>query len=278
MTFGSAIYFQTNSSSSTITNTLFISNVAQAGGAIYFQSGSSCNIANSSFILNSVATGLHPQGGALFLESNSSVRISSSTFYGNSAQNGGSIYQSPDSRLTMDSSIFNASVGGESGGAIYIRSGNLTASNTLFNNCTSNYQASSIYMSGGASVILANVSVIGGYLTGGLTSNTLLLTHDVDLTVTNSSLIWDGGQSLGYSNGSHRLPISYGGVMTALSGSVVVLSNLHFSGQYVEGDGGILVKELFSLNVLNYRAHSFYSLNSMSQIHRHAYPSPMSRL
>lgn len=125
-------------------------------------------------------------------------------------------------------------------------------------------------MTSGASTLLSNVSVTGGYLTGGLTSNLLPLTQSVDFTVTNhSSLVWNGGQSLGFSNGSNPLPIASGGMLSASAGAVVVLSNLNISGQYVSGNGGVLVRRIRRSRKAGMTAirHDIFPLGSISHAH-----------
>ena len=118
------------SSSSSIVNCQFETNVAEKGGAIYIANLSSCSLSGCTFQQN-LATFY---GGAVYLLENCEVSISASNFEANYSDLGGGGIYNQGGILTVASCSFNQNISqpGNGGGIDLLGGGTATISNSEF--------------------------------------------------------------------------------------------------------------------------------------------------
>jgi predicted outer membrane repeat protein len=260
-TLGGGAIYNANSSTSltnsagtitTISNSIFNSNIGNSGGAIY-NGGSIDTISGTTFLSNSASS----KGGAIYTDTSIDT-ISGTTFSSNSASSaGGAIYSSRSVNLLssepngsidhlIGSTFTNNYVfqGSGNGGAIYNEGRLKDINNTSF---TSNIGASSatsgsggaIYNSGESSnTIISNSSFdanSASYQGGAISNN-----DSAQLTITNSTF-----SSNSATNGKG------GAIVNDTNGSVAITNATFVSSSSSSGDYGGLYNIAGTINIKN---------------------------
>ncbi len=187
------------SSSPTLVNGIFTTNIASAaGGAMYNRDNASPNIAHSSFV-NNVATS---SGGAMYNENVSSPSISNSSFSGNSSSNdGGAMYNYYYSSPKITNCSFTSNTATNEGGVILNNSSSPIIINTTITNNGNNG-----FHSFNSTPVLKN-SILWDAITGGYEASYSILkgANPAGVGNINATNLTEADIFFGYANSDFRL-------------------------------------------------------------------------